>query len=641
MFTQFSAAVHKRFLEMSKGELFVVDVEHIFEKYLSFYPAGSDPIYKTRTEHDCQCCKQFIRRVGVLVSIIDGEMLTVWGGHTLPAPYDTVSERMDALIKGSSVKSVFRTKERRYSVEHNYDKEMVKYNHFYAEIADRHYTTSPEEKIGEQDAVAQVLRRGLETIQREHLDTVLDLIDSNGLYRGEEHRPAVVGFRDLLNKYNGNPLFIWENLTNRNSRFRNTVIGTLLTDLAEGKDIDVAVKAFETKVAPANYKRTTSIITQKMVEQAIETLNALGLGGAIYRRYAKLSDVSVNDVLFVDNAAKGKMKDGVAALLESSIKRNTPDLKNASPITDVAFLEVLKGAKSVDVFVENRHSGNFLSLTGSDGPERLFKWSNNFAWSYDGDVTDSVKQRVKAAGGNINALLRVSLSWFNFDDLDLHADGPFGHIYFGNKAGILDVDMNACTGTTRNPVENLAFNSLPSGTWRIYVNQFHRRETIDFGFAIEVEFGGVIHQYSYPKAVKNREDVPCFDLIVKGGALIDIKSSLVGGSFSQEKWGIKTETLVPVTSIMHSPNHWNGQAAGARHLIFALKGCKNPDPVRGIYNEFLRSDLEKHRKVFEVLGSKTKCQPTEDQISGVGFTSARGDSVTVVVDGRRSYNVSF
>ncbi len=48
-----------------------------------------------------------------------------------------------------------------------------------------------------------------------------------------------------------------------------------------------------------------------------------------------------------------------------------------------------------------------------------------------------------------------------------------------------------------------------------------------------------------------------------------------------------------------------------------------------------------HRKVFEVLGGKTKCPPTDDQISGVGFTSARGDSVIAIVNGRRAYNIGF
>ncbi len=256
-------------------------------------------------------------------------------------------------------------------------------------------------------------------------------------------------------------------------------------------------------------------------------------------------------------------------------------------------------------------------------------------------MTDSVKQRVKAAGGNINARLRVSLSWFNTDDLDLHARTPTGsHIYYGNKEGILDVDMNV-SRLVRNPVENLAFNVLHNGVYRISVNQFNRRETTDVGFAIEVEFEGQLHQYSYPTVV--RGDVDCFDLYISNGRLASIESKLTGGNIPKEKWGVKTETLIPVAAVLNSPNHWNGQAVGAKHLIFALKGCRCPEPVRGIYNEFLRSDLDKHRKVFEVLGAKTKCLPVagEEQVCGVGFTSARGDSVTVVVDGRRSYTLEM
>jgi hypothetical protein len=647
MFKTFADAVHARFVGMSQGELFVVQCDEIFDRYLAAFPAGSNPIFRERTEHDCNCCKQFVRRLGVVVAIKDCKVVTVWGDLDLPSPYKQVADALDAHIRTLPIVSVFRTKERQYGVDHNYDsKTNARYEHFHGKVSALHFSADADTKRGEQAAAFQVCNRGLNEIREADLEAVVDLIDSNSLYRGEEHKPAVVGFRKLLRDYRAagcSDLFVWENLGNRNARFRNTVIGTLLTDLAEGKELDAAVKGFEAKVAPTNYKRTTSIITQKMVEQAVETLNGLGLGGSIYRRYARLADVSVNDVLFVSNESRGKMKDGVEALLESAVKKPTRDSKNAVPMAAEAFLkDVLPGAKSVEVLVENRHVGNFVSLTGSDGPERLFKWGNNFAWSYDGDVTDSVKQRVKAAGGNVQADLRVSLSWFNFDDLDLHAKLPNGEeIFYANKQEILDVDMNAGRGQTRTPVENLAFIKPIDGVYRIAVNQFHRRETTDFGFAIEVECNGVLNQYSYPTAMRDKEHVQCFHLTMKGGNLVKIETTLVGGKSSQEKWGIKTESLVPVSAIMHSPNHWGDNAVGAKHLIFALQGCKNPESTRGIYNEFLRSDLDKHRKVFEVLGAKTKCKPTDDQVSGVGFTSARGDTVTVVVDGRRSYVLSF
>ncbi len=637
MFPIFSKAVHERFLSMSKDELYVVEVEDIFDKYLASFPPGTNPVFKTRTEYDCSTCKQFIRNLGRVVGIKGGVMQTIWEGLDVPEPYQAVAQAMDSLVKSSPISHVFRTKERKYGVDHNYDKADHLYNHFYGEAGARHYTLAPDTQRGECDSIFQVFKRGLNEIRISDIDIILELIDSNGLYRGAEFRESVIGFKGLLKEYSGSDLFIWENLHNRNSRFRNTVIGTLLTDLFEGKEVDQAVASFEAKVAPINYKRPTSIITQSMVEAAVQTLNTLGLGGAIYRRYARISDISVNDVLFVDNSVQ--LKDNVTSLLMGSVKGLTVDSKKAQVITVDDFVSnILPTAKTLDLVVENRHTGNFISLTGSDGPERIFKWDNNFAWSYDGDVTDSVKQRVKAAGGNINAKLRVSLSWFNTDDLDLHAYGPCGHVYFGDKMGILDVDMNAFS-MVRNPVENLAFNHLTDGVYAIKVNQYRQRETTDFGFAIEVESAGVLNQYQYPKAVKDYVD--CFTLHVKGGQLVKIDTNLIGGNVSQEKWGVKTETASPVAAVMYSPNHWGDQNVGAKHLIFALQGCKNPEPTRGIYNEYLRSDFEKHRKVFEVLGSKTKCQPTEDQVSGLGFTSARGDSVTVIVDAKRPFNITF
>lgn len=646
-FAKFSVPVAARFVEMSKGELYVAGVDDLFEQYLAAFPAGTNPIFRERTTHDCQCCKQFIRRLGRLVAIKGGAVTTLWGGLALPRPYHEVAAKLDAAVRSAPIRSVFRSKERDCGAAYNYDpKTNERYDHFHGRVADRHYAKDAATKRGERDAVYQVLKRGLTELKLSDLDSVAELIRSNGLYRGEEHRDAVTGFAELIRSYlaaGSSDLFVWENLDHRYARFRNTVIGTLLVELAEGKDFEVAVKAFEAKVAPANYKRPTAIITQSMVNAAMETLTRLNLLGAVQRRYARLSDVSVNDVIFVDNDTKGKMKDGIASLLEESVKRPVPDLKRAVPIAADEFVAtILPGTKRLDAFVENRHAGNFVALTGADGPERLFKWSNNFAWSYDGNVTDSVKQRVKAAGGNVNALLRVSLSWFNLDDLDLHAVTPDGkHIYFGDKMGVLDVDMNEGAGRTRNAVENLAFNTLRDGVYRVFVNQYQRRETIDGGFAIEIEFGGIVHQYSYAKSLTTMENVECFRLHVSGGKLVKIETSLTGGAASQEKWGVKTETLVPVSAALYSPNYWGDNAVGAKHLILALKGCKNPDATRGIYNEFLDGRLDQHRKVFEVLGSKTLCPYSDDQVAGLGFTAARGDSVTVVVDGKRAYTLTF
>src|SRR5690606_21407108 len=102
--------------------------------------------------------------------------------------------------------------------------------------------------------------------------------------------------------------------------------------------------------------------------------------------------------------------------------------------------------------------------------------------------------------------------------------------------------------------------------------------------------------------------------------------------------------FVKVNTLLLSPNYWDDQAAGNKHLFFILEGCANDEPARGIYNEFLRPELEKHRKVFEVLGNRTKCQPDGEQLSGLGFSFTQRNTATVRVKGDRlnaTFNIKF
>jgi hypothetical protein len=653
LFPYFAAIIKSRFEELSAGELYTTDIEDAAVIYLGAFPEGTNPIFRERTEHDCTCCKHFVRRLGSLVAIIDGQRTSVWDAQGLPYPYTAVAAKMNEAVCGATITGVFRTKETKFGTEYNYEAKTGKrWNHLYGTVAARHLSADFGTEIGRINGVAQVLRRGLEELTLSAVSDVLDLIEENTLYRGAEFKKAVTDFQKLHLGYHNawnKDLFVWENVHSKAARVRNTAIGTLLVDLSKGVELDKAVRSFESVVAPANYKRPTSLITPKMIESAVSKLQELGLESAVERRYATIEDVSVNNVLFVDNSVKGKMKDGLTAALLEEVKPQKIDVKKTEEITMDEFLStIVPQASSIELLAEGRHLGNFVSLTAPVGESvgRLFKWDNDFAWSYDGDLADSIKQRVKSAGGDVDALLRVSLGWHNYDDLDLHAITPTGtHICFASKFGVLDVDMHVGRGTCRNPVENMAFKNITNGTYRIIVDNFCKRESVDVGFELEVEFGGQIHQFTHENALGDKRSVESH-LVVKGGQLVEIipGPGLVGGSISREKWGVHTETLVPVETIMLSPNFWDGQSAGNKHWIFVLKDCKNPGSTRGIYNEFLRSDLEVHRKVFEVLGAKTKCAPSDKQLSGVGFSSTSKDSVTVVVKGRsinRAFTIKF
>lgn len=658
-FKIFADAVNKRLTEFSKkhDEFFVVDTTDLFEHYINAFPQGTNPHFRERTEHDCNTCKHFVRNLGKVVAIQSGQIHTIWDIEGLPAPYDVVAQTLAETVRNSRITSVFRTKEKSYGHEKNVDNHDpgIVWYHFHGKVPRQCVTNDPGAQKGRKEAVVGVFRRGLNEIRPDDLDTVLDLIKQNAIYRGREFEKSVKDFQRIQKQYieeGRNDTFAWCYCNGPAASFRNTVIGTLLTDLASGDDVETAVKKFEAKVAPTNYKRPTALITPKMIEQAVTKLKELGLEDAVERRLARFEDLSVNDVLFVDNAVASQMKDGITDLLlgsTSTKKRKAP--KEAVDISIADF--VAAKYKSIELVLKSQHLSNFVTLTApvhSDA-RSLFKWSNNFAWSYDGEVTDSIKERVAKAGGNVHdAKLRVSLSWFNYDDLDIHAHCPDGHIYYGNKHGdnlhnryqILDVDMNAGGRRSREPVENLSWRSIRDGIYKISVNQFSKRETSDIGFKLQVEFEGTTHDFHYDKAVTGT--VKALTITIENGKVVSIDSHngvKGGGEINVEKWGVTTNTPVKVQTILLSPNHWeNANKTGNKHWFFVLEDCKVDSPVRGIYNEFLIGDLEPHRKVFEVLSSKTKCQPCEKQLSGVGFSETRHDTVTAIADGR-PYSVHF
>ena len=654
-FAPFAQAVHARLTELSKQEMFTtVPGDALWETYLASFPPGTDPIYKTHTEHTCTCCRQFVKGMGTVVAIQDGKLTSIWDIKGLETPYKEVASAMHALVISHPITDLYRPTEPAYGAESTKklmeDGSVHRFNHFYGKVKRRHLSPTPDKAKGDYRTTVQVLQRGLDELKTSALAQVLELIETNALYRGAEHKAAVTAFAAMRGKYLSTPqgernTFLWENATSPAARFRNTVIGTLVQDLSEGVELERAVASFELKVAPTNYKRTTALITPSMIKAAMATLKSLDLEHAVERRFATIKDITVNNVLWADAGALRAMK-GLESLLMETVVQDV-DTK-AQEISIADFMQtVLPKATGLEVYMKSTHMPHLMSITAPQHQDtgNLFKWDNNFAWSYNGNIADSITEKVKNAGGNVNAKVRVSLAWHNHDDLDLWAETPScERISFSNRRGILDVDMNAGGGQTREPVENLAWTVLQDGKYIIGVNQYMQRETKDVGFSVQLAYANGVFNWSFPGVQKGNS--PVLEFTVKNGELVSYTAApqMVAGLSNQDAWGLQTEKFVRVQTVMHSPNYWDDNAIGNKHWFFILEGCNNPDPTRGIYNEFLSSKLEEHRKVFELVGAKTMCQPTADQLSGIGFSSTKKDSVTVAVTSagrRRQYKVQF
>lgn len=171
---------------------------------------------------------------------------------------------------------------------------------------------------------------------------------------------------------------------------------------------------------------------------------------------------------------------------------------------------------------------------------------------------------------------------------------------------------------------------------------FAKVENIDLGFEVEVELNGVVHTYVYDKDVPHKSDVSVLDFTSNGREVVFTKEHLSSTTASKEIWGVKTQNFVEVSAICLSPNYWGNNKVGAKHYFFMLKDCKNPDAVRGYFNEYLKDELTKnHKRVFEVLASKALTPYDDNQMSGLGFIATSRNSLMVRVDSGKIYKVNI
>lgn len=656
----------------------VTDVDHLFEVgldkdqlwdlYLNSFPAGTNDIYRERREHDCSCCRQFIKNIGNVVAIKNNEVITIWDFDTASTTYQPVVDALAAFVRSSSVTDVYISETKKIGCLQNYEQlengQVRAWNHFYLELPDRFLlprNASVGEYKGRKRDVANVFKRSLDEISEESIETILELISSNTLYKGEEWKSPLTNFLEYKKEYDKLPgdaelrrNYAWVKSAEAGpviGKIRNHSIGTLLVNLSEGMDLDTAVRKYEQIVAPSNYKRPKEIYTKKMLEDAKKTITELGYLDSLGRRFATLEDITVNNILFSNRDAAKRVSGGMGIFdeMERGVVVNPKVFSKVEEISVDRFVtDVLPTVKELEVYLENRHASNMVSLIAPQNKDTktMFKWNNNFSWAYSGNMTDSMKELVKAAGGKVDGDLRFSIQW-NEDgtdncDLDAHCREANGfEIYYRSAKkpycsptkGQLDVDIIDPAGKVA--VENITWASrrtMTPGKYIFFVNQYSG--SAQKGFRAEIEFDGNVYSFDYSKPVRYKENVPVAEVWLNEKGEFSIKELLPSNVSSKDIWGVKSNQFVPVSVVMFSPNYWDEQdGIGHRHYFFMLKDCVNPETVNGFYNEFLKNELTEHKRVFAALGSKMSVASVDDQLSGVGFSATKRDELVVKVKG--------
>lgn len=687
------------------GKLFRSEVSgyKLWDVYLKSFDKSDDPIFRDpeSTTHNCNLCKNFIRRYGNIVAVDENfNIMTIFDVNS-SSEYKNSCEAMSKLLKSSKISGVFFETFNMLYFNLNYgkcsksdtkfklglDKNIKRYT---KEEAEKFGVVKPDEirefnhlhlwvpsqfvdvsKSSEAEIVApysdskMVLKRALDEISLDTLVLVRDLINQGSLLDGQTHVAKVNSMIELKTEYDKidqdhKDNWCWvKSYKYPYARFRSELIGTLCVELSEGVELNTACINWNKRVDPANYMKAVAPITKRQIEDAKKFVSENGYEESFNRRCATLEDIKVNDILHV-NVGSGEIKpvSVLDSIAPTSTRHKRSEFDSVEEVSIEKFMkDILPNCTSVEAYFTSKHKGNLVTLTTSANKDSkpIFKWHNNFSWTYNGNLAgkSQIKEAVKSAGGFVEAPFRFSIMW-NEDgrdivDLDAHAYEPSGdHIYYatfkGKKtrmSGSLDIDMIRPTGVG---VENIFWTDVDCLGDGVYLFKIHNYDgRSNKGCKAEIAFGDVTYQYLFDKKVRGTVNVA--DVTIKNGELVNIKHYATLTNSEEQStniYGLNTNEFHKVNLICLSPNHWT-DSVGNKHYFFMLDGCKAPDKIRGFHNENLNSELLKHRKVMEVLGVTLQVESTDKQLSGLGFNATVHDEVILRLKGsfKRIIKVKF
>lgn len=707
----FSKQINETFQAMQEtGRLYKADIsgEELWDIYLNSFSSETNPVFRdpSSSMKNCKHCNNFIRRYGNIVTIdSDYRVRSIFdptGDTPFENEYRKVASNLGKAVRGAGIKDIFvetlseltelpyeKLKRGQEKFKLGFESNVKCYNEVEAnayggnivkkdELRTFHHfhltlDTKFVDKTGK--SLATILNdsrssqesfyKGMEEIPLDTLKLVRDLVHQGSIMNAESQLPKLkelIAKKVEYDKIDSEKKSNWCWVESRDfiySNFRGELLGVLCQDIVKGKDLELCCKLWNQRVDPANWMNATAPFTENQKKKTMKVVEEGGYTKSFERRLTTIDDIRASEILHI-NADGGTETKNVSMFDKVVVTKAHKSSMNFDKVEEVSidtFMnKILPESTKLEVYLKNSLENNMMTLTTAVDPESkpIFKYGNNYSRTYKGNLSgkSEIKEAVKSKGGNVEGVLRASISWSELgngddSDLDIHCIEPNGNqIYFGEMrsritGGHLDIDIRQ-PSRQRSPedkvvVENIYYPNLSKmipGVYKFYCDQFANRRSK--GFVGEVEFNGNIYNYVYDRAV-NGKILMCEVTLSKSGELSIEHKLPVTESETTPKviYGLESNNFHKVELVCLSPNHWNGQELGNKQYLFLLENCKTDEDVKGFHVEDLVPELYPERRVLDALGNANMIPFVEGQpqLSGLGFNATVRNEVVIKVTG--------
>ena len=618
--------------------LFITDANGLWDIYLNNLPE------EARQYYNCNGCRHFIDRFGALVTITEkGKMKSVIWSEDVPEFFKKSVDKMHEAVLNSKIKRVFISDERVLGTPKTGIWTHMSVTLPIAKVNKSRLSTAGQ-LMAEKSEDYRMLSRALEEYSTTTIDSAVELLQSEALYRTDKCLGVGMWFKELSDKISNThnskikSNLKWLAVATAPTGFchiKSSMIGTLLDDIECGMSFERVARRFKDKMDPSKYMRSQSAPTQQAILDAEKLVEKLGIADSLVRRYATLEEIPE---FIWKNTYKDKIENkstGIFANVKPKQPTNNLNSEINLPSTVMTWEKfkrtVLPTAKNIEVKVDNPNRLMALVTSSIEKSQNILQWDNTFSWYYHGGIDGEIKRRVENAGGRYeNNEIRCSLIWEGYTDLDLRCITPNGEkIYFGckndSRGGWLDIDMNGGSHRNSSPVENIRWShGAREGRYAFYVNNYEERGNGNTPYTVELEVNGRVYTY-HGVASGTGYDLKVFEFNYIKGQQPQNVSPYDTLESSNCGWNIDNNSFVKVTGITSSPNLWgeNNVKHSGSHIFFLLDGCKDisEGKGRGFFNEMLKPELREIRKTLEAYMADAPIEGIENASAcGVGMS---------------------